>query len=112
MPPSDGLGDPHPAATATTYVQVRVRLPAALADLADGRREVVVRASVATVGGVLGALATDVPTVALRIRDETGAIRRFVNVYVDGNDIRHLDGLATLTPDGSTVHILPSVAGG
>jgi molybdopterin converting factor small subunit len=46
------------------------------------------------------------------VRDETGALRRYVNVYVDGEDVRALDGIATALRPGSQVHVLPSVAGG
>ena len=53
-----------------------------------------------------------IAALARRIRDETGAVRRFVNVYVDGDDIRHADGTATPLRDGSEVHVIPSVAGG
>ena len=56
--------------------------------------------------------ANSVPAVVRRIRDETGALRRFVNVYVDGEDVRHLDGTATPLRDGCLVQVLPSVAGG
>ena len=49
---------------------------------------------------------------ARRIRDETGQVRRFVNVYVDGDDVRFEEGLATKVRDGAEVQVLPSVAGG
>ena len=49
---------------------------------------------------------------ARRIRDETGQVRRFVNVYVDGDDVRFEGGLATKVRDGAEVQVLPSVAGG
>jgi molybdopterin converting factor small subunit len=47
-----------------------------------------------------------------RIRDEAGALRRFVNVYVDGDDVRFVDGVHTALRDGAVVQVLPSVAGG
>ena len=49
---------------------------------------------------------------ARRIRDETGEVRRFVNVYVDGDDVRFEGGLAAEVRDGAEVQVLPSVAGG
>jgi molybdopterin converting factor small subunit len=58
------------------------------------------------------ALAVEHPLLGRRIRDETGAVRRFVNVYVDGDDVRFGAGLATPVADGATVHVLPSIAGG
>ena len=47
-----------------------------------------------------------------RLSDESGGLRRFVNVYVDGEDIRFGDGLQTPVPEGAEVQILPAVAGG
>ena len=53
------------------------------------------------------ALTAQHPTLGRRIRDETGRVRRFVNVYVDGEDVRWQDGLATAVPDGAVVQVLP-----
>ncbi len=91
---------------------VTVRLPTMLRDLVGGRRELVVGPAPATVAALLDTLAADHPVLVRRIRDETGAVRRFVNVYVDDDDIRHADGVGTALRDGSTVVVLPSVAGG
>ena len=91
---------------------VTLRLPAVLADLVGGQRGIEVAPAPRTVGDLLDRVEVDQPAVVRRIRDETGALRRFVNVYVDDDDIRHLDGLATPLRAGATVHVLPSVAGG
>lgn len=91
---------------------VTVRLPGALADLAGGRRTLSVDPAPATVRDVLDRLEPELPVLVRRIRDETGSVRRFVNVYVDGEDIRHGAGLATALRPGAEVHVLPSVAGG
>ena len=88
-----------------------VRLPSALADLA-GSRTLTVAPAPRDVAALLDAVGARQPALVRRIRDETGALRRFVNVYVDGEDVRHLDGLATALPAGAEVHVLPSVAGG
>ena len=93
-------------------MSVQVVLPGVLADLAGGTRRVEVAAPAGTVGEVLDALAADHPLLGRRIRDETGALRRFVNVYVDGDDVRFGQGLATAVRDGAVVQVLPSVAGG
>lgn len=98
--------DPTPAAT------VEVVLPEALADLVDRRRHLAVPVTDATLGGLLDALAATNPVLVRRIRDDTGALRRYVNVYVDDEDARRLDGLATPLADGAVVRVLPSVAGG
>ena len=47
-----------------------------------------------------------------RVLDDSGEIRRFVNVYVGDDDVRFLDGLASPTPDGAKISIIPAVAGG
>jgi len=52
------------------------------------------------------------PRLARRIRDESGAVRRYVNIYVDGEDCRRLAGLDTPVAAGSEIQVLPSVAGG
>nr|WP_296067542.1 MoaD/ThiS family protein [uncultured Actinoplanes sp.] len=69
-----------------------------------------------TADGSLGAVLDEVgerwPLLARRIRDESGAIRRYVNIYVDGEDCRRMAGLSTAVAAGSEIQVLPSVAGG
>ncbi len=100
---------------------VTLQLPGALAGYAGGRREVAVELASAgvragqpdpTVAGVLDRLATDLPALERRIRDENAAIRRHVNVYVDGADIRTLSGAQTPVPDGAVIDIIAAVSGG
>jgi molybdopterin converting factor small subunit len=94
---------------------VQVVLPGVLADLIGGTRHLdvpVPDGTGATVGDVLDRLAGDHPMLARRIRDETGAVRRFVNVYLDGEDVRFQDGVRTRVQDGAVLQVLPSVAGG
>jgi molybdopterin synthase sulfur carrier subunit len=92
---------------------VEILLPGALADLIGGTRHLAVELpQPATVGGLLEALGQQHPVLHRRLCDETGALRRFVNVYVDGDDVRRNDGLQTAVHEASTVQILPSVAGG
>ncbi len=92
---------------------VAVLLPGALQQLAGGARRVDVDVpSDGTVGDVLFRLGAAHPALQRRLLDETGTVRRYVNVYVDGSDIRHASGLATPVADGAVVHILASVAGG
>ena len=66
----------------------------------------------ATVGEVLGQLYSRHEELKSRVADDDGALRRFVNVFLDGEDIRFLDGLDTKVPDGAELTILPAVAGG
>ena len=92
---------------------VEVVLPGFLADLAGGEKHVRVEVGDSgTLAAVLDRLVDGRPVLDRRIRDETGAVRRFVNVYVDGEDVRFASGLGTQVGDGSVVHVLPSVAGG
>ena len=93
---------------------MRVILPGVLRELAEGLTEVVV-----PVGGeptslrtVLDAAVVTRPQLGARIRDETGALRRHVNVFVDGQDVRRLGGLEVMVGPDAVIHILPSVAGG
>lgn len=91
----------------------RVVLPAALRQFSDGAAGVdLTLATDATLSDVLDALAERVPALARRIRDEQGELRRYVNVYIDGEDARRLGGLAAPVIDTAEVLILPSVAGG
>ena len=92
---------------------VRVLLPGALREFAEGRGELVVPVGATTsLRSVLDAAVDTRPQLAARIRDETGALRRHVNVFVDGQDIRRLGGLEVVVGSGAVIHILPSVAGG
>jgi molybdopterin converting factor small subunit len=91
---------------------VELLLPGALADVAGGQRRLLVAPPPESVAALLDAVARTHPALERRVRDETGALRRYVNVYVDGEDVRALDGIATALRPGSQVHVLPSVAGG
>ncbi len=89
---------------------VKVKLPTQLRAAAGGDSEIQVEGE--TVGAVLEALYTAHEELRDRIADDDGSLRRFVNVYVDGDDIRFGEGLDTPVPAGGVVQILPAVAGG
>ena len=89
---------------------VEVRLPTLLRPHADGAASV--SADGATVGAVFGALTATYPGLAGQLVDESGALHKFVNVYVNDDDIRYLAQLATPVADRDVVSILPAVAGG
>ena len=93
-------------------MSVQVVLPGVLASLAGGAKHLDVHPAGSTLADLLDALAAEYPLLGRRIRDETGKVRRFVNVYVDGDDVRFEGGLATKVRDGAEVQVLPSVAGG
>ncbi|MCC2661221.1 MAG: molybdopterin synthase sulfur carrier subunit, partial [Arthrobacter sp.] len=65
-----------------------------------------------TVGWLLDAVTGGYPVLARRLRDETGALRRYVNIYVNGDEVRRLQGLDTEVSAGQEVLIIQSVAGG
>jgi molybdopterin synthase sulfur carrier subunit len=89
---------------------ITVRIPTALRTLTGGAGEVSVEGS--TVGEILKSLDAAHPGLAERLFDDTGALRRFVNVFVADEDIRFLDGLSTPVTEGQAVSIIPAVAGG
>jgi sulfur-carrier protein len=91
-------------------MSVLVKIPTQLRDAAGGEAEAEVEGT--TVREVLDGLFERHGELRLRLADEDGSLRRFVNVYVAGEDIRFLDGLATHVSDGAELTILPAVAGG
>ncbi|MGH2907789.1 MAG: ubiquitin-like small modifier protein 1 [Solirubrobacteraceae bacterium] len=88
---------------------VRVKIPTQLRSATEGESTASVDGT--TVGEVLDSLYSRYGELRSRIAED-GGLRRFVNVYVDGEDIRFLDGLETPVSDGDEVTILPAVAGG
>ena len=89
---------------------VTVKIPTQLRSATGG--ESVASVECATVSEVLDGLFVQFGELRERIADEDGGLRRFVNVYLSGEDIRFLDGVATRVPDGAELTILPAVAGG
>ena len=90
---------------------VTVLVPGALRGEVGGESKLSVDAS-GTLGAVLDEVEQRWPRLARRIRDEQGTLRRYVNVYVDGEDCRRIGGLDTPVADGAEVYVIPSVAGG
>ncbi|MDQ6805070.1 MAG: MoaD family protein [Actinomycetota bacterium] len=90
-------------------MSVTVKIPTQLRAATDGEALTTVEGE--TVGEVLDALYSRYGELRSRIAED-GGLRRFVNVYVGGDDIRFLDGLDTPVADGDEVTILPAVAGG
>jgi sulfur-carrier protein len=91
-------------------VSVSVRVPTILRPYTKG--ESAVQAEGATLSEVLESLDTSYPGIKARVLDESGELRRFVNVYVDNDDVRFAEGLQTSIKDGGEVSIIPAVAGG
>ncbi|MFO0876577.1 MAG: ubiquitin-like small modifier protein 1 [Gemmataceae bacterium] len=88
---------------------VKVQIPAPMRQHTDGKT--IVEASGASVQAVLDHLGTQYPGLTGRIFDN-GQLRRFVNIYLNDEDIRYLDSLATPVKDGDQLAIIPAVAGG
>jgi len=87
-----------------------VRIPTPLRKLTDGKEEVTVAGS--TIGQVLTNLEKAHPGIHARICDETGAVRKFVNIFANDEDIRFLSNLDTPVVDTDEVSIVPAIAGG
>jgi sulfur-carrier protein len=87
-----------------------IRIPTPLRNATGGASTVDVDAG--TVGEALASLEQAHPGVSERLLDDNGRLRRFVNVFVDDEDVRFAQGLETPVADGSTVSIIPAVAGG
>jgi MoaD family protein len=91
-------------------MSVTVKIPTQLRAAAEGATEAQLDGE--TVEEVLGNLFERYGELRQRIADDDGSLRRFVNVYLSGEDIRFLDGLQTPVADGAELTILPAVAGG
>lgn len=91
-------------------MSVTIKIPTQLRAVAGGAAEAT--AEGATVGEALESLYAEHGELRERLVGEDGGLRRFVNVYLAGEDIRFLDGLDTPVPDGAELTILPAVAGG
>ena len=91
-------------------MSVSVRVPTILRTYTGGESEVT--ASGETLAAVLDDLDASYSGIKGRILDDNGELRRFVNVYVGNDDVRFLDNLATPTPEGTQISVIPAVAGG
>ena len=89
---------------------VTVRIPTTMRPLTGGDKQVSVEPG--TLSDIVAALEAAYPGMGERLVDEEGALRKFVNIFVDDDDVRDLDGLGTEVADGLTVSIIPAVAGG
>jgi len=90
---------------------ITIRIPTPLRKLTN-EQDVIVANESGTLGELIDALERDFPGLKERLCDETGELRRFVNIYLNGEDVRFLSGLATSIAAGAEVSIVPAVAGG
>lgn len=91
-------------------MSVKVRIPTPLRKLTNNEELIEVQAG--TVGTAIGELQTRFPGIKERLLDESGEVRRFVNVYVNEEDIRFLQNQNTTTKSGDEISIIPAIAGG
>lgn len=91
-------------------MSIAVKVPTILRTYTGGSAEVTVAG--ATLADAIADLDAQFPGIGARILDDDGKLRRFVNVYVNDDDVRFLEDLQTPTPDGTSVSIIPAVAGG
>ncbi len=91
-------------------MSVLVRIPTPLRRMTDGKARVEMDSS--NLGDLVEKLDSSYPGLKDRLVDENGDLRYFVNIYVNGEDVRFLSGLETSTKSGDEVSIVPAVAGG
>lgn len=91
-------------------MSIMVRIPTPLRRVTNGQDKVTVDGS--TVGEIIGDLDAQFPGLKERLCDDQGDLRNFVNIYVNGEDIRFLDGINSSTTQGDEISIVPAVAGG
>ena len=91
-------------------MSIMVRIPTPLRRVTNGQDKVQVNGD--SVGAIIGDLDSQFPGLKERLCDEQGELRNFVNIYVNGEDVRFLDGVNSATAEGDEISIVPAVAGG
>jgi molybdopterin synthase sulfur carrier subunit len=91
---------------------ITVELPNVLCSYTDQNPSLILHEPCETVGDALAALGRKSPGALDRIMDERGDVRRHVNLFVNGENVRFLDGLKTAVPNGATIFVLAAVSGG
>ena len=91
-------------------MSIMVRIPTPLRKVTNGDDKVTVEG--ATLGVLIDSMESQYPGIKGRLCDDQGELRNFVNIYVNGEDVRFLNGLGTATNTGDEVSIVPAVAGG
>ncbi|GJL59442.1 MAG: MoaD family protein [Nitrospirales bacterium] len=89
---------------------IKVRIPTPLRPMTEGKSEVEIAGN--TVSEIIDNLGSAHPGIKERVYDEKGEVRRFINIYVNEEDIRFLTGKDTPLKDGDEVSIIPAIAGG
>jgi molybdopterin synthase sulfur carrier subunit len=108
-PPQGHLPSPEPVIQEEKYMAIKVRIPTPLQKLTNGQAEVECGAK--NISELVDALEKDYPGMKERLSDG-GKIRRFINIYVNEEDIRFLDKEDTVLKEGDNISIVPAIAGG
>lgn len=87
-----------------------IRIPSPLRPYTDGQKEIEVEGK--TVGSLIQGVATQYPRIQPHLFDEDGALRAYVNIFLNNEDVRHLGGYETPVADNDKLMIVPSIAGG
>jgi len=93
-------------------MSISIRIPTILRTYTGGSVTVEIDISGATLQDAIDALEASAPGIRARLIDDEGKLRRFINLYINDDDVRFLDGLATVLNDGAQISIVPAVAGG
>jgi len=91
-------------------MSIKVRIPTPLRKLTENQSEVQIEGD--TIESILGNMDSSYPGIKERICDENGDVRRFINIYVNEEDIRFINGKETSVSDGDRISIVPAIAGG
>ena len=91
-------------------MSVAVRIPTPLRRVTNGQDKVSVEGT--TLNEIISSLDAEFPGIKERLCEEQGQLRNFVNVYINGEDVRFLEGLESATKSGDEISIVPAVAGG
>jgi molybdopterin synthase sulfur carrier subunit len=89
---------------------VMVRIPTPLQKLTGGKREITAKGS--TVKEIIDDMDANYPTIKERLYSEDGELRRFINIYINDEDIRFLDSDKSKVQDGDVISVIPAIAGG
>jgi molybdopterin synthase sulfur carrier subunit len=92
-------------------MSVKVKIPTPLRPITNNQDTITANGA-GTLGAMIVELEGQYPGLRERLLDDTGELRRFVNVYINNEDVRFLDGLDTTLKTGDEVSIVPAVAGG
>jgi molybdopterin converting factor small subunit len=93
-------------------MSISIRIPTILRTYTGGSATVELDKSGGTLLDAIESLEATAPGIKARLIDDEGKLRRFINLYINDDDVRFLDGLATVLNDGAQISIVPAVAGG